>query len=135
MADQPPQPPPQATGAPPPATIPTQLSPGHIQPPPPLPSQPGQPQNPPPLPNQPSSSVRPRAATVAGNPAGGSSGRQQGDRVNAPTGRSSGRRGGEGSERRRSSAGGTRLHKPCRTCGQHHSHNEPHLYNYKDEVS
>lgn len=24
--------------------------------------------------------------------------------------------------------------RPCRTCGQHHSHHEPHLYNYKDEV-
>lgn len=28
----------------------------------------------------------------------------------------------------------SRNHRPCRTCGQIHSHHEPHLYNYTDEV-
>ncbi|TRY70229.1 hypothetical protein TCAL_10702 [Tigriopus californicus] len=28
----------------------------------------------------------------------------------------------------------SRNHRPCRSCGQIHSHHEPHLYNYTDEV-
>eukprot|EP00094_Tigriopus_californicus_P011091 TCALIF_10702-PA protein Name:"Similar to Lnx2 Ligand of Numb protein X 2 (Mus musculus)" AED:0.79 eAED:0.79 QI:0/0/0/0.4/1/1/5/0/196 len=27
----------------------------------------------------------------------------------------------------------SRNHRPCRSCGQIHSHHEPHLYNYTDE--
>ena len=39
---------------------------------------------------------------------------------------------GNRSHRKSSSTSGRP--KVCRTCGQHHSHAEPHLYNYKNEV-
>ena len=38
--------------------------------------------------------------------------------------------GSTATNRTTSSASSTRP-RPCRTCGQHHSHHEPHLYNYK----
>ena len=33
-----------------------------------------------------------------------------------------------------STATSSRQQKPCRSCGQLHSHHEPHLYNYEQEV-
>ncbi len=38
------------------------------------------------------------------------------------------------SSSKRSSSSGSSRPKTCRQCGQHHSHHEPHLYNYKGEV-
>ena len=37
-------------------------------------------------------------------------------------------------ESRQSRKSGNRP-RVCRTCGQHHSHHEPHIYDYKEEVS
>lgn len=37
-------------------------------------------------------------------------------------------------ESRQSRKSGTRP-RVCRTCGQHHSHHEPHIYDYPEEVS
>ncbi|XP_040580097.1 ligand of Numb protein X 2 isoform X1 [Lepeophtheirus salmonis] len=47
--------------------------------------------------------------------------------------RASGREKSHSTQTTSNNANGTRP-KVCRSCGQHHSHHEPHLYNYKSDV-
>ena len=37
-------------------------------------------------------------------------------------------------EARQSRKTGSGRPRVCRTCGQHHSHHEPHIYDYQEEV-